>query len=172
MEKRSAVIIASVAALLGSLAAPLSAFAAAKSQNMPVQAQVNVNCNFSSTPTMNFGVYDNTVATDHPGSIGVSVRCTSGAVTTIGISTGNNSGSAPSGSTRAMKHATLNNYLGYDLYHESTHTTVWTTSGGGLQNHTSTSNTPATINIYGKIPQLQDVPAGTYNDVVVVTINY
>jgi len=28
------------------------------------------------------------------------------------------------------------------------------------------------VNIYGKIPQNQDVPAGLYQDTVVVTVNY
>lgn len=173
MEKRSAVIIASVAALLGTLAAPLSSIAAQKSQNMPVQAQVNVNCNFTSTPTMDFLSYDPTGANATAAlgaSVGVSVRCTKGASVSIGIDTGANAANAPIGSTRAMKNGT--NYLGYDFYHENTYTTLWTNTGGGLYSFTSASSTPFTVPIYGKVPQAQDVPAGLYQDTVVVTVNY
>jgi len=173
MKRSKVALITSVAALFGALSIPFSAFAASKTQNMPVQAQVNVNCNFTSTPTMDFLTYDPTgvnAAAPLGGSVGVDVRCTKGAVVTIGIDTGANTANAPAGSTRAMKNGT--NYLGYDFYHENTYTTLWTNSGGGLYGFTALSNAPTTVTIYGKIPQNQDVPAGLYQDTVVVTVNY
>ena len=173
MKKQYLAAALSVVAATGMLATPTLSLAASKSQNMPVQAQVNVNCNFTSTPTMDFLTYDPTGANataDLAASVGVSVRCTKGASVSIGIDTGANNANAPVGSTRAMKNGT--NYLGYDFYHESTHTTLWTNTGAGLSSFTSVSSAPATVNIYGKIPQAQDVPAGLYQDTVVVTINY
>ena len=175
MKKQYLAAALSIVAAAGTLATPTLSLAASKTQNLPVQAQVNVNCNFTSSPTMDFLTYDPTgvnATADLAASVGVNVRCTRGAFVQVGINTGNHAGSAPVGSTRAMKHSVTNNYLGYDFYHESTHTTLWGASGGGLFSFTSASNAPTPVNIYGKIPQNQDVPAGLYQDTVVVEIIY
>ena len=175
MKKSYVAVCLSVAALMGTLLTPALSLAAVRSQNMPVQAQVNVNCNFTSTPTMSFPNYDPADLNALPanplaGSIGVNVRCTRGAIVTIGIDTGANAANAPGGSTRAMNFGT--NYLGYDFYHEGTFTTLWTNGGGGLYSHTALNNTSATVTIHGRVPGGQDVPAGLYQDTVVVTVTY
>jgi spore coat protein U-like protein len=173
-SKSNVAVCLSVAALIGALLTPTLSFAQFKSQNMPVRAQVNVNCNFTSTPTMNFASYDpadlNATAA-LAGSIGVNVRCTQGAVVTIGIGDGLHAGTVV-GSNRAMQLGVTTNRLGYDFYHEGTFTTLWTNSGGGLYSHTAVNNQPATVMIYGRVPGGQDVPAGTYDDTVVVTVTY
>jgi spore coat protein U-like protein len=176
MKKSNVAVCLSVAALIGTLLTPALSLAAARSQNMPVQAQVNVNCNFTSTPTMSFPSYDPADLNALPanplaGSIGVNVRCTQGAIVTIGIDTGAHPG-AVAGSTRAMQLGATTNRLGYDFYHEGTFTTLWTNSGGGLYSHTAVNNAPATVTIHGRVPGGQDVPAGTYDDIVVVTVTY
>jgi len=174
MKKSNVAVCLSVAILMGTLLTPALSLAASKFQLMPVQAQVNANCNFTSSNTMDFGnTYDPSGANlVNPlgGAVVVSVRCTRGATVTIGIDTGANAANAPVGSTRAMKLGT--NYLGYDFYQDSTYATLWTNTGPGLYSFVSPSNAPNPVTVYGKVPGGQDVPAGTYQDTVQVTVNY
>jgi spore coat protein U-like protein len=162
----------SAVAAVGMLVAPSITLAASKSQNMPVQAQVNANCNFTSSNTMDFLTYDPTganAAAPLGGSVVVSVRCTRGASVSIGIDTGANAGQV-AGSTRAMKNGA--NYLGYDFYQDAAYATLWTNAAPGLYSFVSASNNPFPVTVYGRVPANQDVPAGLYQDTVVVTVNY
>ena len=178
MKKSKVAVSLSVAALIGALLAPTFSFAqASKFQNMLVQAQVNVNCNFTSTPTTNFPSYDPADVNALPanplvGSVVVDVRCTRGATVTIGIDNGANGPAAATLglSTRAMKSGTF--YLAYDFYKDTTYTTPWTNSSPGWYSFTSGSNASTSVPIYGRVPGGQDIPAGTYQDTVQVTVNY
>jgi len=77
-----------------------------------------------------------------------------------------------------MKNGT-NNYLAYQLYQDSGHSTVWNATNvgtvggtGGVSGTGSGSN--QTLTVYALIPAGTAVPAttGTYTDTVVVTVNY
>ncbi len=174
MKKSHVAVVLSVAALIGSLMTPPLSFALSKSQNMPVQAQVNANCNFTSSNTMDFVSYDpaGANATAHlGGTVLVDVRCTRGATVQIGIDTGANPG-AVGGSTRAMRLGATTDYLGYDFYQDAAYGTLWTNSAPGWYSFVSPSNTPNTITMHGRVPGGQDVPAGLYQDTVMVTVNY
>ena len=162
--------VLAVVTCMGMVGVPSVAFAATKQQAMPVQAQVNVNCNFNSSPTMNFGAYDPLAAAPLTGSVVLSVRCTKGATVQIGIYNGNNSANAPAGSNRAMTDGT--DYLGYDFFQDNTYATLWTSSGAGLYSYVAASNAPTPINIYGRVPASQNVGNGIYNDSVVVEVIY
>lgn len=174
MKKSYVAVCLSVAALMGALLTPALSLAASKNQNMAVQAQVKANCNFTSSNTMDFGdTYDPTGAhLSNPlgGAVVVDVRCTKGASVSIGLSNGLNSANAPLGSTRAMRFNA--DYLGYDFYKENTYTTLVTDIGAGMVTFISPGNAPNPVTVYGKIPGGQDVPAGVYQDTVVVTVNY
>lgn len=176
MKKSKIAVCLSVAALMGTLLTPPLSLAAVITRNMPVQAQVNVNCNFTSTPTMNFASYDPADVNALPanplaGSIGVNVRCTRGAIVTIGIDAGLHAATV-GGSTRAMQLGATTNRLGYDFYQDAAFLTPWTNAAPGLYSHTALDNAPATVTIHGRVPGGQDVPAGLYEDTVVVTVTY
>jgi spore coat protein U-like protein len=90
---------------------------------------------------------------------------------TILLSTGN------SGTFAARQMSVAGRSLSYNLYTTAAHTQVWGdgTAGTGtisdLQLLTvGTNSYPYTV--YGSVPALQDQPPGTYNDVIVVTVNY
>jgi spore coat protein U-like protein len=147
-------------------------WAGSKQQNLPVQAQVALNCTFLSAPSLNFLSYDpnganNTVPLDQATTLQIS--CTQGATATIGIDAGTHAGQASIG-TRALANGTR--YLGYDLYQEPTRTVLWTNSGAGLYTYVSASSTPASLNLYGRIFAGQNTPTGIYTDTLVITINY
>lgn len=157
-----------------SLAAASVAFAGSATSNITVSASVSANCTISTT-AVSFGAYDPIVANastplDANGS--VTITCTKGAATTIGLDAGSNSAQA-SGTTRAMSDGD-SGYLSYEVYKDAPGSTVWTNSGGGLYSPPAApSKAPRTYTVYGRIPAGQDVPvAAAYSDTVVATVNF
>ena len=143
--------------------------AATATASMPVSATVNNNCTIS-TNQVAFGSYDPVVANatanlDTTGA--VIIACTKGAVTTLGLDTGAN---ASSGTRRLTSSG---NFLTYELYQDSSRSTVWGNSGADLYNSgTSPSKDARTFQVYGRIAGNQDVPAGSYTDTIVATVNF
>jgi spore coat protein U-like protein len=149
------------------------AFAASATSNFSVSATVTNNCTIT-TAAISFSGYDPTgtnlsAPLDATGS--VTITCTKGAATTVGLSAGANFANA-TGTTRAMKSGS--DYLSYELYQDTGRATVWGNSGGGLFTPpVAPSKDPRTFTTYGRIPAGQDVPAGTtYTDTVTATINF
>jgi spore coat protein U-like protein len=68
--------------------------------------------------------------------------------------------------------------LSYNLFTSLARTTVWGNGAGGTATVTLTGGTvnagtrQLTRTIYGRIPPLQNVPAGTYSDTLMVTITF
>ena len=61
--------------------------------------------------------------------------------------------------------------LEYNLYTDPSRLTVWGDDSAGTVTVSETAST-AEKTIYGRVPGRQNVPAGTYTDVVLVTISY
>ena len=145
--------------------------AGSSSANLNVSATVNNNCTIS-TADLAFGTYDPIVtnATSPKDGTGtVTITCTKNAATTIGLDAGSN---APgSGTTRAMLAGGVK--LSYEIYKESARTNVWGNSGGGLFTPAAAPNfNPRSFTVYGQIPAGQDIPAGSYTDTVLATVNF
>jgi spore coat protein U-like protein len=164
------IVSVSAAVLLVLAAAP--AFAATATSSFTVTATVENTCTIS-TAGIAFGVYDPIVThaaapLDAAGS--VTITCTRGATTTIGLNSGNNGPSAV-GTTRAM--AAGANYLSYEIYQEAAHSTVWGNSGAGLYTPAAAPSSAARVfTTYGRIPAGQDVPSGSYSDTVLATVTF
>ena len=168
-------------AVLGlSLCAGTFAFAGAANTNLNVSASVSNNCTISTT-ALDFGPYDPIVAqasSDLTGTGTVTITCTKGATTTVGLGLGSNA----TGSTRRMTDGS-SNYLTYEAYQPPNSTpgtacsysspTVWGTSGSNLFTPAAAPNKNArTYNVCGSLFAAQDVPAGSYTDTVVATVNF
>ena len=98
----------------------------------------------------------------------MSIACTKGATTTIGLDLGSNA----SGSTRRLTDGS-SNYLTYELYQDSGRSTVWGNSGAGLFTPVAApSKASRAFTAYGRVAGAQDVPAGTYTDTVTATVNF
>ena len=138
--------------------------------NLSVTAAVGANCTISTAPVA-FPAYDPVVAnasTNDDGTGSVIITCTRGSTATIGLGLGLN----VSGSQMRMKDATTD-YLNYALYQDSGRATVWGNSGAGLLSPVAAPDkNPRTFTVYGRIPSAQDVPAGSYTDTVVATVNF
>lgn len=147
-----------------------TAHAQVATANLNMSATVCNNCTIS-TAALAFGAYDPVVAnaaSNLDGTGTVTIVCTRGALATIGFGVGSNA----SGATRRMTDGATN-YLSYELYQDATRTTLWTDSGGGLFSPIAApSRAPRDFPVYGRVASNQDVPAGSYNDVVVATVNF
>ena len=142
-----------------------SAMAATDTATFDVTAKVNDSCRVTAT-NLDFGTYDPNAATDNEATSTITATCTEGTDYTLALDFGSNGGSATV-TTRAMLGG--GNYLDYELYSESGHTTVWNatnkvakTAAAGANAHT----------VYGQILAGRYVPAASYLDTITVTIGY
>jgi spore coat protein U-like protein len=155
-------------AAVGAVVAGVSSsavFAANESANLVVNATVTNNCTIA-TSSLNFGSYDPVVANltaDVVTNGQMLIACTKGASATVVL--GNGGGSAPD--QRRLANGT--NYLPYQLYKQDG-STVW--SSASPVSYTSTTKAQSPLTLVGKIPAGADIPAGSYTDTVVATINF
>ncbi len=130
-------------------------------------------CNVTATG-INFGVYDvfATAPLDSTGSVSVTCDDVPPPRPVIAIGPGGAGTFLP----RRMRHAWLQDTLGYNVFTSSAMSVVWGDGTGG----TSTVSAgrvpgprpPRAITIYGRIPPGQNVAAGLYSDTLVVTITW
>lgn len=157
-------------AVLAFGATTYAAYAANQTASLTVSATVSNNCTVS-TSALAFAPYDpvvNNATANLDGTGTVTVACTKGAAPTIGLGTG----SSASGSQRRLSDG-AGNYLLYDMFKDSGRSTSWTGSGGGMLTTTAaTSKTARDFTVYGRVAANQDVPAGSYSDTIVATVNF
>ena len=162
-EASSAGVRVLVALLLYALAAP---------------AVATATCSVSA-PALAFGPYDVFAGTQITSSTTISVTCTlvGSSATTVDYTVALSSGFSGTFSPRTMKSGAA--ALSYNLYKDSTRTTVWGDGTGITQTvigqmKLKNSNPSQTDNItaYGSVPALQDAAVGVYSDSVTITVTY
>jgi spore coat protein U-like protein len=157
-----------------------NALAGSATSNVGISSNIGNVCTIS-TGAVAFGAYDPIVTNvssplDANGT--VTITCTKGASTTVGLGLGTNA----SGSVRRMKDSGTN-MMTYELYQPPDSTpgtacsygspSVWGNSGGGLFTPAAAPNKNArTYNICGEVASGQDLPSGSYTDTVVATVNF
>jgi Uncharacterized secreted protein len=156
------------------------ALAGSATANVSVSANI-VNVCTISTGAVAFGAYDPIVtnaSTPLDASSTVTITCTKGASTTLGLGLGSNA----AGLVRKMKDSG-SNLMTYELYQPPSSTpgaacsfsspTVWGNSGAGLFTPAAAPDKNArTYNICGQVASGQDLPFGSYTDTVVATVNF
>jgi spore coat protein U-like protein len=133
------------------------------------------SCTVSATP-LPFGVYGPTSASPTDATGTVTVTCD---VSLIGLLASWSIGMSPGGSASYAPRRLSSGpaTLSYNLYTSSARTTVWGDGSAGTavvsdsQTLLIGSNTKH-YTVYGRIPPLQDVRAGSYSDSIVVTVMY
>ncbi len=130
------------------------------------------NCSISTTPVA-FGTYNVFDAGPLDSTGNIHITCT-GKLPAVSVWL--SKGSGPSTTQRQMVywHPTLGqSQLDYNLYLDAAHTQVW---GDPDPYCFSTSDkipfAELSLDIYGRVRQEQDVPAGSYTDTVTVSINF
>lgn len=123
---------------------------------------------------ISFGNYDifSPIPLDSTGSVAVSCDEVPPAHVVIAIGPGGGGSFLP----RRMRHASLPDTLGYNVFTSSAMTAVWGDGTGGTATVRIGALPPRRpskpVTIYGRIPPRQNVSAGTYGDTLVVTITW
>jgi spore coat protein U-like protein len=154
---------------------PTASMANTATANITVTATVANVCSVTAT-TLAFGAYDgliqNATAPLNILNAVLTYACNKGTAPNIGLDAGQNATHA-SGTTRAMKATTTANYLSYELYSNSTYTSVWGNSSPSWVSQTAAlSHANQTVAIYPQIPAGQDAVSGSYADTITATINF
>jgi spore coat protein U-like protein len=121
-----------------------------------------------STTAVNFGSYNVFSASPNDATGQITFRCSPPLPPLVTIQL--DKGGASSFNPRQMRQGS--EILNYNLYLDSTRSTIWGDGTGGSQAYTQ-SNPPASsqnANVYGRIPAGQDVSAGSYGATVTATI--
>jgi spore coat protein U-like protein len=148
------------------LAAPCRAGSASDQFN--VTATVLDNCAVSAGD-LAFGDYSASSGTATTASSTLQVTCTADLAYTIALDGGTTAGAV---AARAMSDG-ASHTLSYGLYTGSSYSTVWGDGTGGTATVAGTgSGSAQPVTVYGRIPAAQFVPAGSYSDLVTVTVNY
>ncbi|MBJ8498316.1 Csu type fimbrial protein [Acinetobacter oleivorans] len=135
-------------------------------------------CQLDSTSNVDFGNINDIGKTsrDYTAQGAVNTTCNNGMLYSLYLGDGNN---RVAGGFRQMTNGS-SQYIPYQLYQNSTYTTIWDTTGGvatvgGSGGVSKTgSGTVQSTNVYGKIPQgtaISTTP-GNYSDTIVVTVTY
>ena len=143
----------------------------------PWPAGAFVTCSFSSTPGMAFGAYDDSSPLPTDGATTIIVRClrfagpnSANVMLQVGPS-------ANSGSIAARQMRSGGNPMNYNLYRDGARTQIWGQTAGvdtmsvnvtGIPNFGSRN---ASFTLYGRVPALENVPAGAYSDTVQLTVS-
>lgn len=149
-----------------------SCIASTANGTLSVSALVLSNCTLSAA-TLFFGNYDPIITNSSSpldGSTTFQIACTKGATVTVTLNPGLHAANAPAGSSRAMASNGTSSFLGYELYSDPGRTTLW--SMNNPVRYTSTSSTPLSQTVYGRIPGGQNVQSGNYSDTVTITATF
>ena len=124
-------------------------------------------CTVTAT-AVTFPPYDIFAATDTDSTGVISVSCDvrTNVTLEIGVSL-HSSGFNP----RQMKHSSLPDLLNYNLFTKNNRTTIWGDATGGTDTILTRvpNNGSKNVTVYGRIPALQSVAAGSYSDSLIVT---
>lgn len=138
--------------------------AGTQSATMSLSTEVVANCTISAD-TLTVSGYDPIVAhkTAHfDQKSNVNVTCTNGSPVTITLNNGQNDG-------RQLKFGT-DKYLDYELYSNDTRTAVWGNTDTGVE--TTGTGLAQEFPVYMRVTAGQNVPAGTYTDVVTAVVTF
>jgi spore coat protein U-like protein len=140
-----------------------------RTASFQVTANVAANCTITAQP-LAFGSYDPLqvhAATALDAQSDVTITCTRGSASTVGLGLGANA----AGAVRRMINGTQ--FLTYELYKEAARTNIWGDAGAGLVNPgAAPSIAPRALTVYGRIPAGQDVGTGPYTDTVIASVTF
>ena len=172
-SKKSARMLTVAGAVALTLGVTSGTQAATDTSDVAVTATVVANCSISTTSAVAFGDYDpfGTQAASPIDQTGVlAVTCTNGANATVTLSEGDN---APGTSSAADPDRRMTddgtNFLNYSLFSNAGRTVEWDDATGVAYTGTGTAGS---LTVYARLPAGQNVPVGSYTDLVVATITF
>lgn len=159
------------AAMVGSV----SAMAGSATANLTNTTTISANCTFSASGFTN--TYDPIVTNaSNPlkdATATVTYTCTNGGTgALIALSGGNNETGTPTAPARHLYGSVSHDLLAYNLYSDSTYTTVWGYDSGINEVSAVEDGSPHTATVYTEIPAGQNLHVDSYGDTVVATITF
>ena len=146
-----------------------TSWAATITGSLPVTASVINDCVLGTITSVAFGNYDPTSATANNNTGSIVVTCTVGDVYNIGLNAGTFAGATVT--TRRMTGPSAGG-LSYFLYRDAGRTLNWGVTIGTDTLQQTGTDLPQTATVYGQIPALQAVSAGSYADTVGITVTF
>lgn len=132
-------------------------------RTMDVVLNVTTACTMTTSTTMDFG-FLTSVTGGTQSTANATVKCTPNAAYTVKIDNGQNFGA---GTQRKLKSTTTAATVDYNVF-QSDGSTAWPATGvAGV----GTGN-DQTLNIVGKLAQTTEVAAGSYKDILTLTLDY
>src|SRR5262249_38956808 len=135
-----------------------------------VNALVLNACLIATPAALEFGTYNSLGNTPDDATASLSVTCTVGTKFTVGLGPGTAPGATTS--TRAMTGLISTNHLSYGLFQDSGHTTNWGNTAGEMPSQFTAGVLPTLLTVYGEVPAGQPAQADTYQDIVLVSVNF
>ncbi|HEY0194901.1 MAG TPA: spore coat U domain-containing protein [Kofleriaceae bacterium] len=147
------------------------ASAGTATSNLNVSATVTSTCSISAG-ALAFGTYNPITGTQVDGTATVAVQCTKGTASVVTLGQGQNAGTGSTDIMPVRQMAAGLNRLGYSLYTDTNRTVAWGNTALTGQAYVAAASTSTNLTVYGRITANQDVPAGSFTDVVVATITF
>ncbi len=158
--KKTVIVVAmlSMAVVLAS-----TAIAANVNQTFNVTATVAASCRIVTTSDLTFGAYDPTDTNPLDGATTATYRCVKNTLATFYIT--------PASGARTM--AAGAESLNYELYSDAGRTTAFPSTFAAGVTNTPATNAVQTLNIYGRIPALQDAGvSAAYTQTATLNIDF
>lgn len=134
---------------------------------MPVRIDIVAACNVTASD-LAFGSYIGAAATPGRGEGSILLQCSPGQGAEVSLDAGSTPGATAS--QRQMLSATGSARLDYGLYQDAGRLVNWGETPGVDTLEVLTTGEPQALPVYGQVPAGQNVPAGTYGDVVTVRV--
>jgi len=153
-----------------SLIVATSAFAgsASTTNTNNITASVSAKCTIGAF-SIAFGSYDPFAAAPLDQSGTVTINCTKATSGVVSFDLGVNA----SGANRRMQDTgATGNYLGYEVYTDAGHTTVWNAVNTVTLGPSVSKNTALTATAFGRVAAGQDAAVLSYQDTLVATVNF
>ena len=126
------------------------------------------NCTVTAT-AVTFGNYDPLAAASRNRNGRITIRCNGTGTFTVAISTGQSGSYTP----RYMTSGTTGDQLNYNLYTDAARSLIWGDGSGGTQTVSQPfSNNRVRLTVYGQIPALENIAAGSYTDSITATVTF
>lgn len=135
---------------------------------LAVSATVPPNCRLTVEP-LAFGSYDplgENAGRDLDATAAVVLTCTRDSHANVVMDSGRNG----AGRVRSLSYA--GSMLAYEIYRDPARTQVWSTGGDAMRVVSRGLQSPSELVVYGRIPAGQEVPAGSYTDVITATVDF
>ena len=135
-------------------------------------ADTSAACNVSTNPII-FGNYDIFSPAPLDTSGAIIIQCDDKAAVKVDIAIGPSPGSG-NFDPRTMLQTSGADSLSYNLYRDTNRSEIWGNGSGNtfIYRRNVNRKKPRVVTVYGRIPPLQNVSAGSYTDTLTVTINW